>query len=222
VTVSIVVLSHGANIKATILPCSLGIFYFYMVVKQHIVLAVLWIIFGVLHSLLASVRVKQWLAKKSSTFFKYFAAVLIYQLRIFSPYVFSPTAASYGAGILVGGTGFLVMGICIKKYFKNLSGLKTIFIDEIKSGNRLIIAGIHRHVRHPLYAGTFLFIWGLFIFMPYSSLLISNFIITVYTLIGIRFEEQKLAREFGQPYQEYQKRVPMIIPSFKPLPASKR
>jgi len=68
--------------------------------------------------------------------------------------------------------------------------------------------------------GTFLFIWGLFIFMPYASLLISNLIITCYTLIGIRFEEQKLLREFGQPYEEYKKRVPKIIPSFKPSPAN--
>ena len=101
-----------------------------------------------------------------------------------------------------------------------MSGLKTLYTDEFKSGNRLIITGIHRHVRHPLYAGTFLFIWGLFIFMPFASLLISNFIITCYTLIGIRFEEQKLLREFGRPYEEYKKQVPKIIPSFKPSPGN--
>ena len=99
-----------------------------------------------------------------------------------------------------------------------MSGLKTLYIDEFKTGNSLIITGIHRYVRHPLYTGTFLFIWGLFVFMPYTSLLISNFIITGYTLLAIRFEEQKLIREFGLPYEEYKKRVPKISPSFKPSP----
>lgn len=210
------------------MPCSLGIFYFYMVVKQHLILAILWMVFCVLHSLLASLRVKQWMAKKQGEGFRYFRLyytlfaflsfgfVLFYQIKIFSLYIFSPTAVSYTIGSFVAITGLAIMFICIKKYFSKLSGLKTIFLDEIKSGNKLIVTGIHRHVRHPLYAGTFLFIWGLFICIPYSSLLISNFIITLYTLIGIRFEEEKLAREFGQPYLDYKKRVPKIIPSFKP------
>ena len=107
------------------------------------------------------------------------------------------------------------MVVCIKKYFSNLSGLKTFFIDEVKTDNQSIITGIHRYMRHPLYAGTFLFIWGLFIFMPFTSLLISNFIITAYTLIGIHFEEEKLIKEFGLPYEEYKKRVPKIIPSLR-------
>jgi len=202
------------------------------VVKQHIVLALGWIIFCVLHSLLASIGVKEKLAKSRGIFFKYyrlyytlfafvnFAAVIIYQLILSSPYIFSPNVISYTIGVITGIIGLAIMLVCIKKYFINLSGLKTLFIDEFKSGNRLVVTGIHRYVRHPLYVGTFLFIWGLFIFMPYASLLISNFIITCYTLIGIRFEEQKLLKEFGPPYEEYKKRVPKIIPSFKPSPAN--
>ena len=214
------------------MPRSLGIFYFYIVVKQHIVLAVLWIIFCVLHSLLASIKLKQWVARNSGGFFKYFrlaytvlafvnfGLVLFYQLMISSPYIFSPTVASYVVGGLIGGLGLVIMGICIKKYFGNLSGLKTLFTDEITSGNTLIITGIHRYMRHPLYAGTFLFIWGLFIYMPYASLLVANVIITVYTLIGINFEEEKLVKEFGVSYKEYKKRVPKIVPGFKSQPAN--
>ena len=148
-----------------------------------------------------------------------FAAIIIYQLFLFSPYVFSPTVGSYATGSFIGVAGVAIMTVCIKKYFSNLSGLRTFFIDEVKTGNRLIITGIHRYVRHPLYTGTFLFILGLFILMPLTSLLISNFIITIYTLIGIRFEEEKLIKEFGLPYVEYQKRVPKLIPTFKPSSA---
>lgn len=149
-----------------------------------------------------------------------FAIILLYQLNIPSPYLYSTTTLSSVAGMIIGVSGLLVMIICIKKYFGKLSGLKTLFQSEIKTGNTLIITGIHRFVRHPLYTGTFLFIWGLFIFMPYCSLLISNFIITIYTLIGIRFEENKLIREFGTSYIEYRKKVPKIIPAIKPSAAS--
>ena len=201
-------------------------------VKQHIVLAFGWIIFCVLHSLLASIRVKKEVAKRSGIFFKYyrlyytlfafvsFTAIIIYQLILSSPYIFSPNALSYIIGVIIGVIGLAIMLVCIKKYFGNLSGLKTLFIDEYETGNKLVVTGIHRYVRHPLYVGTFLFVWGLFIFMPYASLLISNFIISCYTLIGIRFEEQKLLREFGQPYEEYKKKVPKIIPSLKPSPSN--
>lgn len=185
-----------------------------------------------MHSLLASISLKQWLTKKWKTNFKYyrlyytlfatasFIAVITYQVLLPSPYVFSPGLVSYTLGTSISLTGLVIMTICIKKYFLSLSGLKTLFIDEVTTGNQLIVTGIHRYVRHPLYSGTFLFIWGLFIFLPHTSLLIANFIITVYTLIGINFEEQKLMREFGPPYEAYRKKVPKIIPSFKSSPAN--
>jgi protein-S-isoprenylcysteine O-methyltransferase Ste14 len=207
-------------------------FYFYVVVKQHLILALAWVIFCVWHSLLASISLKQWLAKKWGAAFKYyrfyytlfatisFIAVITYQILLPSPLIFSPNPVSYIIGGLIGISGLVIMAICIKKYFLSLSGLKTLFIDEVSTGNQLIISGIHRYVRHPLYSGTFLFIWGLFIFLPHTSLLIANFIITVYTLIGIKFEEQKLLKEFGPSYDAYRKQTPKIIPSFKSSPAN--
>ena len=91
-----------------------------------------------------------------------------------------------------------------------LSGLRELF--ENKMSDELMISGIHRMVRHPLYTGTFIFIWGLFILYPYVSTLISDVIITVYTLIGLRFEEKKLEKEFGEKYRVYKNHVPMLIP----------
>ena len=99
------------------------------------------------------------------------------------------------------------------KYFFQLSGLRSL-VRETKT-NELMITGIHKYVRHPLYAGTFVFIWGLWVLLPSVALMISNFIITVYTLIGIGFEEKKLVNEFGEAYKKYMKEVPMIIPGFK-------
>ena len=92
----------------------------------------------------------------------------------------------------------------------SLSGLRSLFQETVYP--ELIISGIHRYVRHPLYLGTFLFIWGLAVLFPYFSLVIANTIITVYTLLAIPFEEEKLVQEFGDQYRRYQKQVPKIIP----------
>ncbi len=45
--------------------------------------------------------------------------------------------------------------------------------------------------------------------------LIAVVAITVYTLIGISFEEGKLVKEFGAGYNEYKKRVPKLVPRFR-------
>jgi protein-S-isoprenylcysteine O-methyltransferase Ste14 len=81
--------------------------------------------------------------------------------------------------------------------------------------NPLIFTGLHKYVRHPLYLGTFIFIWGLFVLFPLLSLLIADIVITIYTLIGINFEEEKLISDFGKEYTRYQNMVPKIIPFSK-------
>ena len=127
-----------------------------------------------------------------------------------SPQVIERNDLVFTLGLLLTTAGFILMAICIKKYFLSLSGLKSLLNE--KHSNELIISGIHRHVRHPLYLGTFAFIWGLWLLFPTASFLISNAIITVYTLLGISLEENKLVDEFGDQYRRYQQTVPRLLP----------
>ncbi len=76
----------------------------------------------------------------------------------------------------------------------------------------LITSGLNNFVRHPLYAGTLLTAWSFFSVYPLLSILISNTIVTGYTITGIYFEEKKLAAMFGNEYLEYKKKVPMLFP----------
>ena len=189
---------------------------------SHITLAFLWIIYCLLHSITASERFKSFAQrgmKKNFRLFRLvynlfaaisFIAIVFYQSIIPSSLLFKPVIFSITVGILIGVIGLTIMAVCIAKYFKGLSGLFT--APEKKAGGVLIISGIHQWVRHPLYFGTFLFIWGGWIAYPLLSLLISNCIITIYTLIGIRLEEDKLIAEYGEQYKSYQQNVPMIIP----------
>lgn len=194
--------------------------------KEHLLLCLGWIVFSVLHSLLADHDLKKKLSQRSPRLFTYyrlfytvfafatFAAVVGYQVFLDSPLLYTGNRILDIAGWLVAGAGVAIMLICIKKYFLSLSGLKSLFANAVVA-NELRIDGIHRYVRHPLYLGTFLAIWGAWIVYPFLSLLLSNLIITGYTLAGIVLEERKLVLEFGKDYLDYKKRVPPLLPRFR-------
>jgi protein-S-isoprenylcysteine O-methyltransferase Ste14 len=197
---------------------------FLLMLLNHILLGLAWILYCVLHSLLASIRFKNAIQHKTGRWFRYYrlyytlfaflslAAVIFFQLSIQTVRVYTTTLATLVAGGLVALAGLSIMLVCIKKYFLSLSGLKSLYQEEPSA--ELMIAGIHRYMRHPLYTGTFLFIWGLWITFPSLGLLIADAVITLYTLYAIRLEEHKLVAEFGEKYRDYQTKVPKLIPKF--------
>jgi protein-S-isoprenylcysteine O-methyltransferase Ste14 len=92
---------------------------------------------------------------------------------------------------------------------------------EHAPADRLRTDGLHQYVRHPLYLGTFVFLWGLFLVFPNASMLITILVIQGYTLIALRFEEAKLLQVFGDDYQSYMLRVPRIWPRIQPRSTKK-
>ena len=191
-------------------------------VKQHLLLGLFWVIYCVLHSLLANLvfknSVRKWMGSKYYmyrilyTVFAFVTLVLViyYGLTIPTSLVFDSSIVTDIIGMLIGSAGLILMLICIKKYFISLSGLKSLIREEYS--NELMITGVHKYVRHPLYTGTFAFLWGLFLIFPNWNLFVSNVIITAYTLIGIKLEEEKLIKEFGEQYRVYRQQVPMLFP----------
>jgi len=192
--------------------------------REHLLLAVLWMLYGITHSVLASTTVKRRFRQNLGAYYKYYRltynliafagliAIVLFQFSIDSIPLFRPNTFSDICGGSITLSGALLMSICIKKYFAGFSGLRSFWEEE--APGQLIISGVHRFVRHPLYLGTFAFIWGLVLLFPTLSLLVSNSIITIYTLIGIQLEERKLLAAFGDQYREYQRKVPKIIPKF--------
>ena len=192
---------------------------------SHIMLGAGWILYCVLHSVFASVKVKQVLQRKMRRSFRYYrfaytlfaffglGIILFYQFSIRTIFLFaSPLWLKIAGGVLMTG-GAVIMLLMIWKYFMQLSGVRWLFKEEVSA--RLEITGLHNYVRHPLYLGTFAFIWGWFLIRPYISYFIACAIITIYTLVALIFEEEKLVLEFGDDYVEYKKNVPKIIPKLK-------
>jgi protein-S-isoprenylcysteine O-methyltransferase Ste14 len=188
----------------------------------YLPLILAWLVFGVLHSVLAVAAVKARLQKMMGSASRYYrliysvfafailAWVLHQHFSIDEIILWLPgVVEKILAWLLVLG-GLTIMVICIKKYFLYLSGIDALMDIEYKPV--LEQTGLHAYVRHPLYFGTLVFVWGIFWGYPYMHNLVSVVCITIYTLIGAFFEEKKLVKEYGEAYRQYQQRVPMIIP----------
>jgi protein-S-isoprenylcysteine O-methyltransferase Ste14 len=70
--------------------------------------------------------------------------------------------------------------------------------------------GAYRWVRHPLYSAFLLLIWA----RPELSAdrLLFDALWTSWILVGTVLEEKDLVAQFGEPYLEYRRKVPMLIP----------
>ncbi len=75
----------------------------------------------------------------------------------------------------------------------------------------LVVQGAYRWVRHPLYLVVLLMIWS----YPVLTIdrLLFNMLWTIWIVIGAVLEERDLIAEFGDDYREYQRNVPMLLPT---------
>ncbi|HYE55967.1 MAG TPA: methyltransferase [Chitinophagaceae bacterium] len=192
---------------------------------EHIILLLLWIVYCVLHSVLAAGKVKRWAERWMGARYRYYrigytifsfvglVGILLYQVSITSPLLYKGSIAIQVAGCALAALGAALVMLNIIKYFVRLSGVR--WLTSEKMDVKLERDGLHKYVRHPLYFSTFLFIWSLWIVYPYLSLLVANVVITSYTVVALQFEEAKLVKEFGQEYETYRKEVPRLLPKIR-------
>ena len=82
---------------------------------------------------------------------------------------------------------------------------------------RLIVAGIYRHVRNPMITGVICVLFGEAIFFGILSLLVWFAAFVVLNMIYIPlFEEPRLERRFDGEYLRYKENVPRWIPRRTP------
>jgi len=96
-----------------------------------------------------------------------------------------------------------------------LFGLRQVFDTLRKAATRpqpFKTPLLYRLVRHPLMLGLLLAFWA----TPHMTAghLLFAALMTAYILVGVRFEERDLVTQFGESYEQYRQRVPMLVPGF--------
>ena len=193
---------------------------------SHMWLIIYWILYCALHSVLASSIVKRVIERYTGRYYRYyrifyslFASItlivlLAYQFSFENNILIKRSAVFIIISIFFIIPGIILMSISIYKYFFHLSGID-VFFKTRRAETNLQVQGVHRYVRHPLYLGTLLLVWGLWFLWPAIHHLIACGVITLYVFAGIHWEEKKLLQSFGQQYRDYAKNVPMLWPKFK-------
>ncbi|UCE44236.1 MAG: isoprenylcysteine carboxylmethyltransferase family protein [Candidatus Bathyarchaeota archaeon] len=91
----------------------------------------------------------------------------------------------------------------------------TLRVAETHRTEKVVTGGIYSIVRHPQYLGGLLAHVGIsFLLSALYSLLFTPLIMILIVLISMK-EERELIREFRLEYEEYRKRVPMLIPGLR-------
>lgn len=183
-----------------------------------------WLAYGLLHSLLASSRVKAMLKpalEKTGLsyrlYFTFFAVLspiplLWFQWKSESVYIWPNPYILRLAGGMLAGLGLAVLRKAFSVYDSHLFfGLSK---DEEHS-EEFKKDGLLRVVRHPLYLATLMIFWGWFLFNNSWQNLAFCTANTLYIFIGIAWEEKKLIGQYGQKYLDYKASTPMIFPRWR-------
>jgi protein-S-isoprenylcysteine O-methyltransferase Ste14 len=83
---------------------------------------------------------------------------------------------------------------------------------------RLVITGLYRYVRNPMYVALSLLIFGQALVFGSASLLHYGLIVWIgFFAFVLLYEEPTLRQKFGDEYRQYCARVPRWIPRLKPI-----
>jgi methanethiol S-methyltransferase len=190
---------------------------------KMVLLLLSWTVYYVLHSLLASLELKNAVRKAFPRIFRWYrliyngvAVALLFppaylQLGTESRRILSlsfPFTIS-GYGLLV--TGLIIVMLSFRKYnLGEFAGLTP--MSEFDKERTLVVSGLNAYVRHPLYTGVILSMAGyLLVSFTFKTLLVVV-VSLVYIIIGTLLEEQKLRRVYGSSYEEYRRKTGMYFP----------
>jgi protein-S-isoprenylcysteine O-methyltransferase Ste14 len=86
----------------------------------------------------------------------------------------------------------------------------------------LLVGGLYRYVRNPMYLGVLLILWGeALVFGSPTLLFYSLILLAAFHLFVLLYEEPTLTNKFGEPYRRYCREVPRWLPKLsRPDPAA--
>jgi protein-S-isoprenylcysteine O-methyltransferase Ste14 len=191
-------------------------------------------LFGIQHSIMARKGFKAWITRyispaiERSTFVLIatgLMALMIWQWQPLGGVIWdveSPLARAALYAVYGIGWALLLTASFVINHF-DLFGLRQVWLDftgKMYTPIRFRNPWLYRQVRHPLYLGFILGLWAAPTMTVTHLVLAAG--LTIYILIGLRFEEKDLVAEHPE-YETYRQRVPMLIPrlaSSSPSPSA--
>lgn len=189
-----------------------------------IALALGWLGYFLLHSLLASLAVKQWVERHRPDWMPAYrlifnaTAVLLVLPLIWYTYTIPSTPLWYWSGpwrwlmdglAIVALLGFL----WTSRYYQSGEFIGTRQWREretrVEDQEHLQLSPAHRRVRHPWYFFGLVLMWTRDM---NTAMLVTVGMASLYFLLGSRLEEKKLLRYHGEAYARYRRQVPGLVP----------
>jgi len=189
-----------------------------------IALGLSWIAYFVIHSLLASLAVKQRVERHRPQwmpayrlFFNAAALVLLIPPLLLTYGIDAPLLWQWSGIWAWVANGLALLAIAgflwSSRYYDSgeFIGTRQLRDQEtrVEDQEHLHISPLHRHVRHPWYFFGLVLMWTRDMNAP---LLLTVSMATLYFVFGSRLEERKLLQYYGDAYARYQQMVPGLIP----------
>lgn len=192
--------------------------------SRLLALALLWVFYFALHSLLASLWMKRRVAARWPRAMAIYRLLfnLVAVLLLLPPLWLTLTWpgpwlwrwegwAFYGAnGLAAIAAGLFLWSL---RFYDGAEFLGTRQLRDgaegIEDQESLKISPLHRHVRHPWYTLGLVILWTRDMD---AAMLLAAVIITAYFVVGSRLEERKLRVYHGRAYEEFMGRVPGLVP----------
>ncbi len=190
-----------------------------------LLLAFTWLLYGAIHSFMASNYFKNFVEKILGKYFRFYRLIynilaffflipvfavqfstvkeVLWQISIYQPVI----------GKFISVWGAFLIATALQGY--DLSEFSGFDFNKNQEKTEFKNDGLLKYMRHPIYFGILLFFWGIFVADASTRSLTSAVAVTIYLFVGIYFEEKKLIEVFGEKYKRYQQDVPMLIPFLK-------
>lgn len=189
---------------------------------EQLPLALGWVLYAVLHSLLADLRVKAAVTARFPGFAPWYRLAFNGVALLTALPLMWLMRAVPGAELWAwnGAWAWLANGLALAALWGAMQSSKAYAMNDflglgVLGGDKAIERDVfrlsmpHRFVRHPWYSFGLVIVWTRDM---NAAMLVSALAITIYFVAGSWLEEKKLIAIHGDIYRRYRERVPALLP----------